>query len=467
MFCFTGCSPDITPETDEPRTFEGVTLNLQCADRPLADALQGITRAWSARTGATVTINSTEQDSADVLVLPAAEVGAFAERGELQLVPTAIRATGNAYHWNGVLSVYRGEQFAGWGGQIVALPLAGDGHVLVYRTDRYRDPAAAILYEIETDRELAPPSTWEEFAVQADFFQRFDGRPSLPPLSSDPDHITNDFFRVAACYERVAVGEAETNPAAVDSLSFAFETETGKPRLTSPGFRQAAEWFAKLKPATSTEAPATFMANGQAVLGVFSLAELATFQKGSAWNPSRFGIAPLPGTDSYYDVAGKALPADGNYIPYFSSGRLGVVHKRCMHPDAAFELLAEIGGPERSLELLSTPGLGFGPFREAHLDRDRLVIWLGYGFNEERSKELQESLRVNLGRAVRNPAFGLRGPDQAKLNAALGREVAAIVRGTTTPEDGLTRALNEWNTIDATVPADELRLWRRRAVGLN
>ena len=33
--------------------------------------------------------------------------------------------------------------------------------------------------------------------------------------------------------------------------------------------------------------------------------------------------------------------------------------------------LSELGGPGRSMELIGTPGLGVGPFRNAHLEPER------------------------------------------------------------------------------------------------
>ena len=74
-------------------------------------------------------------------------------------------------------------------------------------------------------------------------------------------------------------------------------------------------------------------------------------------------------------------------------------------PEAAFDLLAELGGPVRSLEIVSTPGLGAGPFRESHLEL--LLPWLGYGFDEDGSKALQDALKKEL-RGGANPNAGLR-----------------------------------------------------------
>ena len=143
-----------------------------------------------------------------------------------------------------------------------------------------------------------------------------------------------------------------------------------------------------------------------------------------------------------------------------------MVRTRCPHPDAAFDLLAELGGPARGAELIATPGLGAGPTRTAHLDRDRLVIWLGYGFDEAHSKALQDAMRHYVEPAVKNPTLGLRGPDRWSLVKAAGAAVRKIGTGTK-PGDALTEVENAWQALDAKTPPETLLRWRQRAAGLN
>ncbi|MBY0514702.1 MAG: hypothetical protein K2P78_12405 [Gemmataceae bacterium] len=194
---------------------------------------------------------------------------------------------------------------------------------------------------------------------------------------------------------------------------------------------------------------------------MLSLAELARLREGGRV-PARFGVAPLPGSRQYADADGKLVPADANYVPYFAGGRFGVVRKTCPKPEAAFDLLADLGGPARSAELVSTPGLGAGPFRNAHLDLP--LLWYGYGFDEPASKALVAAMQKFVRPEVKNPVFGLRGPDQARLTAALGGEATAVAAGAAKPEDALKRADEAWEKIGAETPG--VLQQRRRAVGL-
>jgi hypothetical protein len=146
---------------------------------------------------------------------------------------------------------------------------------------------------------------------------------------------------------------------------------------------------------------------------------------------------------------------------------VGVVRTRCSSPDAAFELLADLGGPARSLEILSNPALGAGPFRAAHLDREQLQVWYGYGFDAERSKALQDALRQYSRQEVKNPVFGLRGPDQAQLSAAAADELVKVATGATKADAAPARISEAWKQIDAQTPKDKRLQWRRLAAGLN
>jgi ABC-type glycerol-3-phosphate transport system substrate-binding protein len=107
---------------------------------------------------------------------------------------------------------------------------------------------------------------------------------------------------------------------------------------------------------------------------------------------------------------------------------------------------------------------GYGPTRSAHLDRDRLVLWLGYGFDADRSKAFQDAAESYVAATVRNPAFGLRTPDHAALTAALAAELRRIAAGEAPPAEALARAAAAW---EKESPAGRERERRRRAVGLN
>lgn len=470
-----GCGGTPEPPPVHRLTFAGTRLTFSCPDPRLRDILGPMARAWAARTGATVEVAAGPMapgDAAEVGVLPFAELGTWADRGELVPVPAALREPGNPYQWSAVLGVYRGEPAAGWGGQLFGLPLAGDGYVVVYRADRFADPKANDEFRARTGRALAAPAAWEDFAAAAAAFAARDKKPSLPRLAADPGRLADLFCRVAACYDRPAAGDVggKGGGSGHESLAFQFRLDDARPRLETPGFRAAADWLAGLTvggclPADGPADPAAALAEDRAVLAVLSLADLMRLKKDGKV-PERYGVAPLPGSAAYVDPAtGHLTPTGRNYVPYIAGGWFGVVRTGCKVPAAAFDLLADLGGPARSLEVVAAGG--YGPTRDTHLEPDRLLVWLGYGFDEERSKGLLEAVRQYVGKAVRNPAYGLRGPDHATLTAALGDGLAKLAAGGETPEEVLKRITAAWEKADAGTPPEKLKAWRRHAAGLN
>jgi len=474
LLALNGCGgPEPTHTDHKGPAHAGAAIRVSCPDKELAAVLTPLAKTWAGRAGATVEVATDPMapgDAADVGVIPAADLGAWADRGELVPVPSAVKAN-PAYDDSDVIRAYR-EHLCGWGGQPLALPLAGDAAVVVYRADRFAEERAKAKF----GRPPQPPATWEDFAALAELFAGLDGKPSVA-LPADPARLTDLFFRVAADYDRRALNQVELAKIRTDPnfeaevLSFQFRVDTGKPRLGSPGFVEAARWLAGLRDKRclpdAPGDPVAALAEGRAVLAVLSLAELARLPREGGMVSTRFGIGPQPpAARVYFDPAGKPV-ARPNYVPYFAGGRLGVVRTRCPRPEAAFDLLADLGGPARSQELVSEARLGVGPFRASQLHRDRLVVWLGYGLDADRSKQLQESMQRGLADDVTNPAFGLRCPDHADLTAALAAELRRLVGGEEKDAaQAMARAVAAWEKLGERVPADKLLAWRRRAAGL-
>ena len=347
-------------------------------------------QVWAQRTGAKVELRNEPMrpdDSGDVGVVGFSELGGWAARGDLLAMPAAFKEPGHPLQWTTILDVYRGDAYAGWGGQTYGLPLAADGHVLLYRADRFADPQVKADFRTRTNRILAAPTVWEDFTAVATYFAKRDKHPSV---AFTPSRAGDLFFCVAACYDRQA--RRGSDPGQADSLEFQFRLDDGRPRIDGIAFKEAAEWLANLKAfgclTNGKLDPVAALEKGDATLAVVSLADL-TKHPGKA--DSRLGIAPMPGSRSVLDPAtGQLIFTPHNYVPYFSDGFLGVVRKGCKNSEAAFDLLAELGGPRRCEELVAAGG--FGPIRESQLEADRLLVWLGYGFDERRSKDLQEAL---------------------------------------------------------------------------
>lgn len=477
----SGCSGESgereLPLSATQRRWDGVELILRCSEPSWRTALEPLVHNWAYRTGATVHWRDTAMqpgDDTDLAVLPAVELGSWADRDELARVPAAFRQAGHPFQWTNVLLPYR-EYLIEWGGQAQALPLAGDAYLLILRRDQLENPTVRTTHERLWKRPPSPPATWEDFAELAITFTQVSGQPCLPLWQGTA--WVDIFFRIAACYDRPAVTDTDK----VQAAPFFFDPQTATPRLQAPAFVQAARWLASLVehrclPSAGAEAKTVSpessptageaLAKGQAWLAIASLRDLEALSGATGRVDPRFLIAPLPGSRGYYTREGNWVPTvTPNYVPYFAGGYVGVVRQRCRSPEAAFELLGELGSPTRSLEILSTPGLNAGPFRTTHLDRDRLHIWYGYRLDAEGSLHLQDALRSYVRAEVKNPVVGLRAPDQARLRSAAATELSRLLRGDQ-PEEVIQRLSAAWQRLDAEVPrADRLR-WRQSSAGL-
>jgi ABC-type glycerol-3-phosphate transport system substrate-binding protein len=457
---------------------EGVRLTVSCPDPAFADAITPIANTWCARTGASVTVAPapmTPTDATDIGVIPSGALGKWGEEGLLAPVPSKL-LTSEQYQWQGLLPIYA-ERLSEWGGQTLAVPLTGDGYVIVYRAERLKEKTVADEFAKQYGRPPGAPATWEEFADLAEFFAQRDKRSSLPPLPADPAQLFDLLSRVAASADRRALNDAELAARTAsdrDALAFQFSVVTGKPRIQNEGFQIAARWLDRLRtralfaaaPGASDD-PIAALVEGRATLALVSLDQLSRLPRENGAVPARFALASVPGTRTFHDPERpKEIAQQLNYVPYFSGGRLGVVRTRCPNPDAAFELLTELGGPAHSSELVGTPGLGAGPLRGAHLERDRLVLWLGYGFDEDRTRLLQDAMRQYIGQTVKNPTLGPRGPDRADLVAAAAEPLRKLTTGAVPPAEALKQIDAAWNALDAKVPPNVLLRWRQRGAGL-
>ncbi len=446
IFTFlTGCEPPPSPPEDI-KPFTNVHLTLRCPDAALAQAITPIVRAWEVRTGADVTLHHQAMiptDDTDIGIIRTGELGEWGVQKLLTPIPVAFRASDHPIQWFGWISAYS-NPLVNWQDQTLAVPLTASGAVLVYRTDAFPDGKV--------------PTTWEDFADIAVFFAQRDKKPSLPPLPADAEDLVDLFCRVASSMDRRALSDVEVAAHAGsdrDALAFQLYLSTGKARVNTFGFQHAAKWLERLRnaqavadiPPEGTDDPVLALVEQRAVMAVLSLEQLARLvplARQKNLEVAQFGLANVPGARHYVGAPDKNPPP--NYVPYFSGGRVGVVRSRCRYPEAAFDLLADLASPARTAEYVATPGLGAGPVRVAHFDRERLLLWMAYGFDEDRTKTLQDAMRHFVNQTVKNPTYELRIPQRRALIEAAARELRKM-GPEQTAEATLERIAAEWNRL--------------------
>jgi ABC-type glycerol-3-phosphate transport system substrate-binding protein len=208
----------------------------------------------------------------------------------------------------------------------------------------------------------------------------------------------------------------------------------------------------KCRPAGSSGDPEQAFRDGKVALGLTDVRTLTELQRMPKL-ADKWGVCRMPGGERWFDyTSGNPVSSPaGNRVPYLgSSGWLAAVPLGAAESDAAFSLLTDLAGKDRSGQIAFDPYpmWGGGPTRVGHVDRSR---WDAFGLDAERTKSLKDAIKQTvLHPAVQNPAVRLRMSDEAPHEAALLKEVRAFLAG-----DGgdaaqaLTAAAKQWEQLDA------------------
>jgi len=90
-----------------------------------------------------------------------------------------------------------------------------------------------------------------------------------------------------------------------------------------------------------------------------------------------------------------------------------------------------------------------------------------YGFDEARTKELGAAVQTYASSTVANPALPLRTPDAAEVYAILDAQLRRAANGQATGPEAASAAIAAWAEHDRKQDAEQLKLWRRQAAGLD
>jgi ABC-type glycerol-3-phosphate transport system substrate-binding protein len=417
----------------------------------VAALLKDKAQDWESRTGGHVIITLCDptqgpMPDADAWIFTPAEMPGYAAAGRLQRVPESL-TTRDAYAWNKLLEIYK-KKLLTWDGVPFAVPLAGEAPLVFYRTDLFA------LAEKQRNRKLAPPATWEEYL---DLAELFDAQPalgipgrSLPPLPENDDELDREFFSIAVSTARRVLKDSDADPPEAEMFSFHFDLPTMTPRIAGPGFVDALGLMQRLhkcRAPGSTAHPPEAFARGEAVLCLAEARWIEVFQKGKVGN--HFGIARVPGSRVVYGYT-EGPPrnvADPNFVPYLgASGWLAAVPKTSARAEAAWDLLAELTGPETSRQIVINPQWGGGATRGDHFEN--VNSWDYFRLPHQQTADLVKHLNqqvVHLG--IKNPVLRLRIPGQREYEKALLEEVRQALLHGKSAEAALTAAAEKWRQL--------------------
>jgi len=479
-----GCGPasQQKPPGTGSKTFDGVTLRVACPDSVSAEIVRRFGPGWAHRVGAKVEVEAYDAGAAaregrggpppagaDVWVLPAAELPRYAAAGELAPLPEAFR-TDRGIDWPGLLPLYR-EHLLVWDRIPYALPLRGDAPLCFYRKDLFHDDKFRGEFRARYGRDLQPPATWEDYLRIAEFFHqaRSASKGSLPPLPADDRELDALFYAVVAPLARRALREDEsaTVQASNEDL-FAFHFDlTGAPRVATPGFVEALQLLQAIQAcrrARPAREPWHAFRDRDAVLCLDDCRRLEEFQKKDSPVHDLVGICPIPGSGFYYTFSeGQKRSLAGervNRVPYLGAGALVLAVPRSSgQTEAAFALVAELGGRLVNQQVVLEPRWGGGIVRSAHLDREH---WDAFRLDAEASRELRSSLRQTFEPNNRNPLSCLRVPDERRFVEALVKQLrgALTAKEKVGPSTALDDVSTAWEKLIRPRKEEHLRAYR-------
>jgi multiple sugar transport system substrate-binding protein len=479
-----GCGPGSQqklPET-EARKFDGVSLRVACPDAVSAEIVRRFAPGWGHRVGAKVEVETYDSGAparagrealppvgADVWVLPAAELPRHAAAGVLAPLPDTFRKD-RKVDWRGLLPLYR-EQLLVWDRAPYGLPLCGDAPLCFYRKDLFRNEKNRGAYRDRHGRDLQPPATWEDYLRIAEFFQQQrKGKPaSLPPLPADDRALDALFYAVAAPIVRRAVREDEpagSRPSNEDLFAFHFDL-TGAPHVATPGFVEALRLLQAMRafcPEKPGREPWQAFRDDDAVLCLDDCRRLNEFQKKGSPVRDLVGVCALPGSGIYYTFAEgqkRSLPGERvNRVPYLGAGAFVLAVPRSGgQMEAAFALVAELGGRSVSQQVVLEPRWGGGIVRSAQVDREH---WDAFRLEGDSARELRSSLRQTFEPNIRNPLSCLRLPDERHFVEALVKQLRSALKEKEKiePSAALADVARAWEQRVGPHKADHLRAYR-------
>mmetsp|Transcript_28764 Transcript_28764/g.85064 ORF Transcript_28764/g.85064 Transcript_28764/m.85064 type:complete len:1264 (-) Transcript_28764:2219-6010(-) len=320
-------------------------------------------------------------------------------------------------------------------GETIAVPVAGKVAYMYYRTDIFQ--AAG----------LDAPNTWEDFLIAA---RQLNGT----------DFNGDGVGDYAVCWQLLdcldgyhATGQVMASMTQSQGLEtgWLFDPSNLKNFVGSPAMAKTLEILREVEQHAwkgSCEVLNPHMMSGMCAMTVKWDELFKGIQRFGFGLKDKVAVAPLPGSSTVLDRQANMLVPCTEYLcphaklektyqgdewvnraPYFGIGGIASMLNVKQDPviqKAAFDFIAHVSSPKRSMELVINEFL-IGPFRDSHFDtsEDALMLWAAAGYNATAVKSF---LQIGLGMIEsRNFAMDLR---ILKTSDYLASLVAGLVNAT-------------------------------------
>ena len=457
--------------------FDGITITVATFDKPIGVGVERRAREFEKLTGAKVNMvklplkdvfSSMQREFAnktnqyDVVVFSPQWMADFVVPGYLENLTPRVKAD-RQLQWDDIAPFFR-DFTATYQGQIYAVPVDGDFHMVYYRTDLLEKAG------------VIPPRTWDDYIAVAKKFHgkdlNADGQTDYGScMAKQPKHVNHQLFWSVASSFLQTQGTQQGG---------FFDRETMKPLVNNEAFAKALDiykettQYAPLDELTlNLDGARKLFMDGRCAL-TLDWGDTGTLAIDPAISkiPDKFGALVLPGSQQVLDRKTGKLAAcdkflcpyaiDGvNHAPYGAvGGWVGGINAAAKPAvkEAGYALISYISQPAQANVDVTIGITGFNPYRISQfMNREN---WLKAGMQEATVSKYLGGISVSLKNP--NMVIDLRVPENALYQREiLDKALTKFLAGKITRQETMQQIEQEWEkTTDRVGRESQLKAYR-------
>ena len=430
-----GCGSQEPPKAHfSPEFKKSASVAVARFPEPLQSELKSLLEAQALRTG--LVLHWTEPDKADLVWMTPPQLlermDFTSKGGAFVPVPEEWTRSRSPLRYEDFIPWIRDHTLS-WKKIPLALPLSGEGFVLVYRKD-----ILAELCRKDPSQKPGPPSSWTEFLhLAGNLSKHFPAlAASFSPIGFSPEDKERLFFMIHASIATRAIPLDEKTEETPETTLFGYlyDLQTGAFQPGKNATLEAARIWAALAPlapkvprftySTRTPPPSEMFLSGETALGILPLSVLAQ----AATVPNligKIGIGPIPGSLVHADSSGNLVKTtQPNYRPMLGSGGiLAAVRTDSTNAENAWTFASVLASPPGEHFALNPQTAG-----ATRTEQVLRMRWDRFNLDGQSTVTLRDILREQLlGSTLKNPAPYPRRPDGSERTALLAHLLDPLI----------------------------------------
>lgn len=461
----SGC-PAGTPEGTEAgheRPLTGAHLQLLVVDDPaLAAAVQRLQGEWNLQSGANLEVSQASaeqwaalrQTRADAVICATDDLGPAAE-GKKAVALSKQDLQASAGNWSEIFELLRIHE-AAWGPEICAVPFGSPVFCCYCREDLLK----------QLNRQA--PQTWAEYLELARLLA---DRAAIKATAGSKGWSGTVEPLAPGWAGLVLLARAAAYAKHRDNYSTLFQIDSMEPLIDGSPFVRALEELvaaAKFGPtdAIRYDPGAARRAFWEGRCGMALTWPTAAYEIPVASRNLAVRYAELPGSADVYNMGdrswGRRSEEEDPHVPLLAiAGRLGVVLRASIRPDAALQLLTWLSANQANGPV-SAGSPATTLYRQSHLKAPQ--AWVEKGVPAPAATQYAAMVRQALGR--RQWLLALRIPGRSEYLQALDDAVHRAIRRRQTPAEALRQAATAWRETTQRLGRDRQRTGYLRSLEL-